>query len=86
MVVGLRLARRVARHRARGRRHLHEIPSAEFGHGRTRNLGAELTTGDVIAFLTQDATPAPGWLAALQEAFAVSDDVGAVFGPHLPRP
>ena len=41
--------------------------------------------GDVIAFLTQDATPAPGWLAALREAFALADDVGAVFGPHLPR-
>ena len=64
---------------------LHEIPAAEFGHGRTRNAAAHLASGDVIAFLTQDATPAPGWLAALREALAISDDVGAVFGPHLPR-
>src|SRR3954468_12930124 len=64
---------------------LHEIPPQEFGHGRTGNLAAELATGDIIAFLTQDATPVPGWLAALREAFAVSPDVGAVFGPHLPR-
>jgi O-antigen biosynthesis protein len=63
-----------------------EIPAAEFGHGRTRNLGAEHATGDVIAFLTQDATPAPGWLAAIREGLALSEDVGAVFGPHLPRP
>ena len=40
----------------------------------------------MIAFLTHDATPAPGWLAAIREAFALSEDVGAVFGPHLPRP
>ena len=39
----------------------------------------------MIAFLTQDATPAPGWLAAIREGFAISDDVGAVYGPHRPR-
>ena len=41
-----------------------EIEPAEFGHGRTRNLAAERTTGDTIVFLTQDATPASTrWLA-----------------------
>jgi len=63
-----------------------EIAPAEFGHGRTRNLGAERAAGDVIAFLTQDATPAPGWLEAIREALALAPDVGVVFGPHLPRP
>ena len=63
-----------------------EIPAAEFGHGRTRNLAAEQAQGDVLAFLTQDATPARGWLAALREGLALGADVGAVFGPHLPRP
>jgi glycosyltransferase involved in cell wall biosynthesis/GT2 family glycosyltransferase len=63
-----------------------EIPATDFGHGRTRNLGAERTRGDLIAFLTQDATPAPGWLAAYREAFALADRVGAAYGPHLPRP
>ena len=52
---------------------VHEIPSGEFGHGRTRNLAADLASGDVIAFLTQDATPVPGWLAALREGFAISE-------------
>ncbi len=37
-----------------------EIPPHEFGHGRTRNLGAERTSGELICFLTQDATPVPG--------------------------
>ncbi|HEU0317101.1 MAG TPA: glycosyltransferase family A protein, partial [Solirubrobacteraceae bacterium] len=63
-----------------------EIPAGEFGHGRTRNLGAERTTGELICFLTQDATPLPGWLAAYREAFALADRVGAAFGPHLARP
>jgi glycosyltransferase involved in cell wall biosynthesis len=63
-----------------------EIAPEEFGHGRTRNLGAERTRGRLIAFLTQDATPLPGWLAAYREAFALSDRVGAAYGPHLPRP
>jgi glycosyltransferase involved in cell wall biosynthesis len=62
-----------------------EIDPATFGHGRTRNLGAEHTTGDVIAFLTQDATPLPGWLAALLSGFDLADDVGAVYGPHRAR-
>ena len=63
-----------------------EIAPEAFGHGRTRNLGAEQTSGRLIAFLTQDATPLPGWLAAYREAFALSDRVGAAFGPHRPRP
>jgi GT2 family glycosyltransferase/glycosyltransferase involved in cell wall biosynthesis len=62
-----------------------EIPPQEFGHGRTRNLGAERTSGELICFLTQDATPAPGWLDAIRAAFALDERVGAVFGPHLPR-
>src|SRR4051794_18367893 len=62
-----------------------EIDPATFGHGRTRNLGAERTTGDVIAFLTQDATPVPGWLAGLLSGFDLADDVGAVYGPHRAR-
>jgi glycosyltransferase involved in cell wall biosynthesis/SAM-dependent methyltransferase len=63
-----------------------EIEPSSFAHGRTRNLGAERTNGELIVFLTQDATPLPGWLAAYQEAFALDARVGAAYGPHLPRP
>jgi O-antigen biosynthesis protein len=62
-----------------------EIPPHEFGHGCTRNLGAERTSGELICFLTQDATPVSGWLDALRAGFALDERVGAVFGPHLPR-
>lgn len=62
-----------------------EIPPEQFGHGRTRNLGAERTSGELICFVTQDATPVPGWLDALRAGFALDERVGAVFGPHLAR-
>ena len=62
-----------------------EIEPSEFGHGRTRNLGAERTSGELICFLTQDATPLPGWAAAYRAAFALPERVGAAYGPHLPR-
>jgi glycosyltransferase involved in cell wall biosynthesis len=61
------------------------IDPAEFGHGRTRNLGAERTVGELICFLTQDATPVPGWLDSYREAFALDAEVGAAYGPHLAR-
>lgn len=63
-----------------------EIDPATFGHGRTRNLGAESVGGDIIAFITQDATPLPGWADALLAGFDLADDVGAVYGPHRARP
>ena len=62
-----------------------EIAPNEFGHGRTRNLGAERTSGELICFLTQDAIPVEGWLAAHREAFELDERVGASYGPHLPR-
>lgn len=62
-----------------------QIEPSTFEHGRTRNLGAERTSGGLICFLTQDATPCQGWLAAYREAFELADDVGAAFGPHLAR-
>jgi GT2 family glycosyltransferase/glycosyltransferase involved in cell wall biosynthesis len=63
-----------------------EIASEEFGHGRTRNLGAERTSGELICFLTQDAEPLEGWLAAYRESFELDERVGAAYGPHLARP
>jgi glycosyltransferase involved in cell wall biosynthesis/GT2 family glycosyltransferase len=62
-----------------------EIDARDFGHAHTRNLGAERTSGELICFLTQDATPCPGWLGAYREAFTLDQRVGAAYGPHLPR-
>ena len=63
-----------------------EIPPEDFGHGRTRNLGAERSSGELICFLTQDAVPVDGWLDAYREAFTLDERAGAAFGPHLPHP
>jgi GT2 family glycosyltransferase/glycosyltransferase involved in cell wall biosynthesis len=65
---------------------IHEIAPEEFGHGRTRNLAMELASGEVVCFLTQDAVPEPGWLAAHLATFELDPKVGAVYGPHLPWP
>ena len=61
------------------------IAPAEFGHGRTRNLGVRLATGDVVCFLTHDVLPCtPDWpvrfAAALDDA-----SVAAVYGRQVPR-
>jgi glycosyltransferase involved in cell wall biosynthesis len=72
------------------RRHgatLIEIDRAQFSHGGTRNLMVRRASGDVVAFLTQDAVPAgDDWLARLVGAFALADDVALVHGPYRPRP
>lgn len=64
-----------------------QIDKSDFQHGRTRNLAVGEAVGDVVALLTDDATPAgPGWLDAIVEGFGMADDVALVFGPQLPRP
>lgn len=63
------------------------IPAESFSHGGTRNRLMELSRGEHVAFLTQDAEPAsPRWLAELLAGFAAAPDVGLVTGPYLPRP
>lgn len=64
-----------------------EIPSEEFGHGKTRNLGASLGTGEFILFLTQDAMPASDtWLQSFLDAMKLDDNIAGGFGKHLPYP
>lgn len=70
--------------RAHGAR-VHEIPASEFGHGRTRNLGASLAAGDVLAFTSQDAYAADEhWLAHLVAPLA-RDEVAGSYGRQLPH-
>lgn len=65
---------------------LHEITNAEFGHGRTRNLAAQLARGTFIAYLTHDAIPASTqWLRELLAPFALDESIVAVMGKQIPR-
>lgn len=65
---------------------LHEIPNSEFGHGKTRNLAAQLATGRFIAFLTHDAIPVTThWLRELLAPFDLDKRIVAVMGKQIPR-
>ena len=71
--------------RARGAR-VHEIPPEEFNHGRTRNLGAGLASGDVLAFTSQDAFAADErWLSRLVAPLRAGRAVAGVYGRQLPH-
>jgi rhamnosyltransferase len=66
---------------------LHQIPNKEFGHGRTRNLAAELSDSEFVLYLTDDAIPSHDrWLDNMLEPFSISPKVGCVFGKQIPRP
>jgi glycosyltransferase involved in cell wall biosynthesis len=64
---------------------VHAIEPAEFGHGRTRNLGVRLTRGAVICFLTQDVLPCtPDWPQRFANVLR-DRAVGGVYGRQVPR-
>jgi glycosyltransferase involved in cell wall biosynthesis len=57
------------------------IENALFNHGRTRDLGAELTYGEVLVFLNQDAIPADElWLTHLTSPLFGESPPAAVQG------
>ncbi len=63
-----------------------DIPPESFGHGATRNLAARTATGELIAFLTQDATPlGVRWLEPLVAALAEDPLLAGVWSRHVPR-
>jgi rhamnosyltransferase len=64
---------------------VHAISASEFGHGRTRNLGASLATGEILVFTSQDAYAADEhWIARLVEPLA-RDEVAGSYGRQLPH-
>ena len=62
----------------------HRIQPEEFGHGRTRNLGARLARGRWLIYLSQDATPASRWWLARLTRHLRDSGVAAAFGRQLP--
>jgi rhamnosyltransferase len=72
-----------ARHR--GAR-VHQIPAHQFSHGASRNLGARLSSGQLLVFLSQDAIPVGSrWLANLTEPLGQDRMVAGVYGRQLPN-
>ena len=73
--------------RAHGAQRDRDRPAASSATGAPATSPRSAPRGDVIAFLTQDATPAVRhWLARLVAPLDDSARVGLAFGPHLPRP
>ena len=64
-----------------------QIPNDQFQHGRTRNLGIELASGQHIALLTQDSCPVSSdWLERLIGGFSLGTHVAGVIGRHVAYP
>jgi O-antigen biosynthesis protein len=61
------------------------ISTPNRGLSSARNAGCEAASGDIIAYLDDDAWPDPDWLTFIAAAFA-DPKVGAVGGPNLPPP
>ncbi|MDQ1351162.1 MAG: hypothetical protein QG657_1464 [Acidobacteriota bacterium] len=65
---------------------LAQIKSEEFGHGKTRNLGAEMARGDYIVFLNADAVPInTEWLTNLIRPLKENQNLAGVFSRHIPK-
>ncbi len=62
------------------------IRPEEFHHGKTRNLGAELSRGKILVYITQDALPLhDSWLQKLTEGLN-EPQVAMVIGRQIPWP
>ena len=65
---------------------LREISPMSFNHGETRNLGASLSQGATLVYLTQDAIPGNEmWLEKLVEPLREDPLVAGAFSSHRPR-
>jgi len=63
-----------------------EISPDEFGHGKTRNLGAKRSSGEYIVFLNADAIPADNkWLSEMLRVFKGDENIGGVYSRHIPK-
>ncbi len=62
-----------------------ETDPSSFSHGGSRNIGADLAEGDILAYLSQDAVPENNdWLTSLTAGFE-DPEVAAVFGRQIPN-
>lgn len=65
---------------------VYTIPQTEFGHGKTRNFGAENASGDFLVFLVQDAIPVGDfWLYSMVNFLNNHPSVGAATCKQIPR-
>lgn len=66
---------------------LHKIANSEYGHGKTRNLAAQLAMGDIVVYLSHDAVPAHDrWLYEMVRPFELNEKIVGVMGKQIARP
>jgi GT2 family glycosyltransferase len=65
--------------------HCRLIRTANCGLSSARNTGWQQATGDIVAYIDDDAFPDPHWLRYLAQNFQRSSHV-AIGGPNLPPP
>jgi GT2 family glycosyltransferase len=61
------------------------ISTENRGLSAARNVGLEAATGEIVAYIDDDACPDPDWLLYLASAFRNSD-YAAIGGPNVPFP
>jgi GT2 family glycosyltransferase len=61
------------------------ISTENRGLSAARNVGLEAATGEIVAYIDDDACPDPDWLLYLASAFRNSD-YAAIGGPNIPFP
>lgn len=63
------------------------ITKEEYGHGKTRAAAAFDAKGDIVVYLSQDATPQNRrWLYEMVKPFELNDKVMGVLGKQVPWP
>lgn len=63
------------------------ITKSEFSHGKTREAAAHDAKGEIVVYLTQDATPAHDqWLYEITKPFELNEKIVGVMGKQEPRP
>ncbi len=58
------------------------IPTGQIGPAEKRDIGAKKSTGDILAFIDDDAYPEKDWLKNMVKNFAVAE-IAAVGGPGV---
>jgi O-antigen biosynthesis protein len=62
------------------------IRTKNLGLSSARNTGAKAATGDIVAYIDDDAYPDPDWLKHLARVFLCNPDYAGVGGPNIPPP
>ncbi|MEO7653400.1 MAG: glycosyltransferase, partial [Bryobacteraceae bacterium] len=66
--------------------HVRLIRVKNGGLSRARNIGAQEATGEIVAYIDDDAYPDPHWLSYLASEFMADPSRAGVGGPNVPPP